>query len=238
LVNSRFEPTLVAHLDEPVRRYFTHALAPGARLGAGVRLTMEGLIKVGTWMPFEAEWQGDGRSFEWHARAGRPFRPLRVVDRYAGDSGSMEVRLFGRIGLVRARGKDTTRSAAGRAAVEAAVWAPGSLLPACGVAWHAQNDERIVAIWEVPPERPAVHVKIDHAGAVRSVSVMRWDDGSHGRHGYIPCGAEVQAERRFGDLVLASEITVGWWFEAPRWAPFFKARVLDARPLSGDRFDS
>ncbi len=72
---SRFEPGLVSEVDEPVRRYFTHALAPGAKLGYGVQLTMEGRIKAGAWMPFEAEWQGDGRSFEWRARAGRPFRP-------------------------------------------------------------------------------------------------------------------------------------------------------------------
>ena len=185
-------------------------------------------------MPFEAEWQGDGRSFEWRARAGRPFRLLRVVDRYAGGSGATDVRVFGRIGLVHARGEDTTRSAAGRAAIEAAVWAPASLLPFRGVAWHAQDHDEIVATWEVPPERPEDHIKIDHAGAVRSVSVMRWDDGSHGRHGYIPCGGEVRAERRFAELVLPSEITVGWWFETPRWAPFFTARVLDARPLSRD----
>ena len=222
----------MANLDEPVRRYFAHALAPGAPLGAGMLLTMEGRIKARAWMPYEAEWQGDGRSFEWRARAGRPFRPLRVVDRYSAGSGAMDVRVFGRIGLVHARGEDTTRSAAGRAAVEAAVWAPASLLPSGGVAWHAQDCEEIVATWEVPPERPEVHVKIDHTGAVRSVSVMRWDDGSHGRHGYIRCGGEVRAERRFADLVVASDITVGWWFETPRWAPFFTARVLDARPLS------
>jgi hypothetical protein len=237
-MRASFEPNLVADLDEPVRRYFTHALAPGAPLGVGVRLTMEGRIKAGAWMSFEAEWQGDGRSFEWRARAGRPFRPLRVVDRYAGGSGGVDVRLLGRIGLVHSHGEDTTRSAAGRAAIEAAVWAPASLLPSWGVAWHAENDDEIVAIWEVPPERPEVHIKIDHAGAVRSVSVMRWNDGSHGRRGHIRCGGEVQAERRFADLVLASEITVGWWFETPRWAPFFEARVLNARPLSGDGFHS
>lgn len=230
---SRFEPGLVSEVDEPVRRYFTHALAPGAKLGYGVQLTMEGRIKAGAWMPFEAEWQGDGRSFEWRARAGRPFRPLRVVDHYAKGDGGMDVRLFGRISLVHARGDDTTRSAAGRAALEAAIWAPGSLVPPRGVAWHAESEEIIVGTWEVPPERPEVHIRIDRAGALRTVSAMRWDDGSHGHRGYISCGGEVHAERRFGDLVLASDITVGWWFETPRWAPFFKARVLDAQPVLG-----
>jgi hypothetical protein len=133
--------------------------------------------------------------------------------------------------LVHARGEDITRSAAGRAAVEAAIWAPASLLPSRGIDWRADSDEHIVAAWDVPPERPAVQIKLDRAGSVRSVSLMRWDDGRHGRHGYIPCGGTVHAEKRFGDLVLASEVTVGWWFETPRWAPFFKARVLGASPV-------
>jgi hypothetical protein len=190
---------------------------------------MEGRIKAGAWMPFEAEWQGDGRSFEWRARAGRPFRPLRVVDHYAQGNGGMDVRLFGRIPLFHAGGQDTTRSGAGRAAVEAAIWAPASLLPSRGVVWHAESSEHIVATWEVPPEQPEVQIKIGRAGEIRSVCVMRWDDGSHGLHGYIPCGGEVHAEGRFGELALASDITVGWWFDTPRWEPFFKARVLDAR---------
>jgi hypothetical protein len=51
-------------------------------------------------------------------------------------------------------------------------------------------------------------------------------------HGYIRCGGEVEAEQRFGDLVIASRLTVGWWFETARWAPFFKAHILSAEPLA------
>jgi hypothetical protein len=50
--------------------------------------------------------------------------------------------------------------------------------------------------------------------------------------GYIRCGGEVEAEQRFGDLVIASRLTVGWWFETARWAPFFKAHILSAEPLA------
>ena len=67
---TRFDPAMVEGLDEPARRYFTHALRPGAPLGAGVRLRMRGRIKVGAWLPFRATWHGDGRSFLWSARIG------------------------------------------------------------------------------------------------------------------------------------------------------------------------
>ena len=92
---------------------------------------MTGRIKVGAWLPFTAEWEGDGRSFVWRARAGvGPAKPLHVIDRYADGSGSMDVRLLGRIPLVSADDEDTVRSGAGRAAVEAATWAPAAR------SWH------------------------------------------------------------------------------------------------------
>jgi len=228
--DSRFDASRIAHLAEPVRRYFTHALGPDAWLSSAFGLRMQGRIKVGTWLPFDATWRGDGRSFEWRARAGW-LRPLHVVDRYESGHASMDVRLLGRLRMVHATGEDTIRSAAGRAAVEAAMWAPDSLLPSRGVIWRAESDEHIVASWDVPPERPEIHITLDPDGAVGSASLMRWDDGTHGRHGYIPCGGSVQAERRFGDRVLASEITVGWWFDTPQWDPFFEAKILEASPL-------
>ena len=52
----RFDSALVAGLDEPIRRYLTHAVAPGAVLTERVWLTMHGHIKVGHWIEaFDAE---------------------------------------------------------------------------------------------------------------------------------------------------------------------------------------
>lgn len=48
----RFDPDSLTGLDEPVQRYFTHAIRPGGRWSVGVRLTMVGWIKVGTWLRF------------------------------------------------------------------------------------------------------------------------------------------------------------------------------------------
>ncbi len=229
-----FDPASIAGLDEPVRRYFKHAIAEGAVLGRGTRLQMRGRIKVGPWLPFTAEWQGDGRSFVWQGKSGwGPLTPLQVVDRYDCDaSGSMDVRLLGRVPLVHADDEDTVRSGAGRAAVEAAFWAPMSLLPERGVTWRAESDDQIVASWEVRPERPEVHLRIDAEGALRSGYVLRWDNGQHGRRGYIPCGGDVGAERRLGDLTLPSQVTVGWWFTTPRYEPFFEAEILAVEPLT------
>ena len=97
-----FQQSLVGDLDEPVQRFFTHAIRDGAALGDRVRLTMTGRIKVGAWLPFTAEQTVDGRSFAWHARVGwGSITPLRVVDRYADGVGSTEGRLLGRAALRR-----------------------------------------------------------------------------------------------------------------------------------------
>jgi hypothetical protein len=229
----RFDPAMLDALAEPVRRYFLHALAPGAVLGTGTRLSMIGRIDVGVWLPFRAVWEGDARSFCWAATSGPFGLPLlRVVDQFAAGSGSTDIRLRGGLQLLHAANADTTRSGAGRAAAEA-MWTPASLLPARGVRWHAESDELIVAGWDVPPERPVLRLWIDDGGAVRAAAVNRWDDGRHGRHGYIPCGGEVLADRRFGDITIPERISVGWWYGAPRYKPFFEATITGAEPTLG-----
>jgi hypothetical protein len=220
----RFDPASLAALDEPVRRYFTHAIAEGSAVRTGVRLTMAGRIDVGRWLAFTAEQEFLGHAFTWRARAGwGPFKPLHVVDAYREGAGSTDGTVLGRIRFLHAADANTTRAAAARAAVEG-IWVPGALLPEHGVRWRAESEELVVASVPVPPERPEVRLRIDRAGAVRSVSVMRWKD-----FGYVPFGGTIHAERRFGDVVLPSAVTVGWWFGTPRFKPFFEATILDVK---------
>ena len=188
---------------------------------------MAGRIKVGRWLPFVAEWQGDGRSFTWRARAA--FGLLRVVDHYAspGDAG-MNVRLLDRLRLVDAHDENTVRSAAGRTAIEGAFWAPMSLLPGQGAEWDAASEGEIVGAWDVAPERPEVHLRIAPGGAIREGWVMRWKDIANG---YVACGGAVHSERRFGDLTIPNRVSVGWWFGTERYDPFFEAEIRDAQIL-------
>lgn len=99
--------------------------------------------------------------------------------------------------------------------------------------WRAESDDLIVATWDVPPERPSVQLRIDENGAVQEGSVMRWDNGSHGKRGYIPCGGEVLAERRYGDVIIPSQVRVGWSFGTPQYTPFFEAEITSVTPVDG-----
>ena len=221
----RFDSALVAGLDEPIRRYLTHAVAPGAVLTERVWLTMHGHIKVGHWMEFDAEQYFDGHEFEWRARAGwGRFKPMHVIDNYANGSGGTEGRLFGRLPFLHAVDANTARAAAARGAAES-VWVPASLMPQRDVSWNTKDENTIVASFAVPPERPELRLSIDKRGALRSVSLDRWGNVGKREFNYIPFGGDILAEQRFSDYVVPSHMTVGWWYGTPRYEPFFEAVV-------------
>lgn len=226
-----FDPASLAAIDEPVRRYLLHALGGGPAISTGVRVRMTGRINVGLWLSFSAVQEFRGHAFSWRARAGwGAIKPLHVVDEYTGGAGSMDGTLLGRLRFMHATGEDTTRAAAGRAAAES-IWVPGALLPGPGVTWRAEAHDRIVARLDVAPEQPEITLRIAETGAVRSVSLLRWGKVGQKDFGYIPFGATVHAERRFGDVVLPSGVEVGWWYGTPRFKPFFEATILDVEPL-------
>ena len=228
-VLERFDPSLLAGLDEPVRRYFAHALADGAPLNPRVRLQMPGRIRVGMWLRFDSVWEGDGRSLSWHATCGPgPLRVLRVHDEFAAGAGVMDIRLRPGLRLLHAASDDVARSGAGRAAIEA-LWTPASLLPRRGVEWRAESDALIVAVWDVPPERPELHVLIGPDGSVRSYSAERWSEAGRG---YVPFGADVHAEHRFGGITIPSRITAGWGYGTAAWSPFWQSEIAALQPLA------
>lgn len=198
---------------------------------------MRGHIKVGTWLRFRSVWEGDGRSYSWRALAGPgPLPLLKVHDQFAARRGFMDIRLrpplrrLPALKLLHAENDDVARSGAGRAALEA-LWAPMTLLPDRGVRWRSESHEFIVATWEVPPERPELHIRIGPEGEVRSYSALRWRSA---KQGYIPFGVDVLAESRFGPITIPARLTAGWGHGTADWSPFFKAEVTTAELVDPD----
>ena len=217
-------------LPEPVRRYLAHAVPSGKAGAPGVRLTMSGRIKVGIWLPFRATQRCDGKSFLWRASVGLgPLRPLVVTDRYEGGEGSMSGKLVGRWALFEQTDANVVRSAAARTALEA-VFAPRALFPGRGYAWRAENDDHIVASTESPPEHVEVHLRIAPDGRLLNVVAQRWGEVTKGTFAYLPFGADMHAERRFGDLVIPSLVSAGWNYGTDHYSPFFKATITTASP--------
>ena len=223
---------MLADLDEPVRRYFSHAIDVGAPLPDGVRMAMRGRIKVGLWLPFIAEQTVDGRSFAWRARVGRgPLTPLRVTDRYADAVGSTEGRLLGRVTLFHAEDSDTARSAATRAAIESVVFAPPSVLPGRGVAWRAETEHVIVARFDLPPERPEVRVRIDEHGAIEPSAPCVGATPAK-----TPSSTSRSAARSTPSAASATSCFPAAPASAggsapPRYEPFFRAEISAVTPM-------
>ena len=138
--------------------------------------------------------------------------------------------MLGRVTLFHVEDVNTAHSAATRAAIESVVFAPPSVLPGRGVDWRAESETVIVARFDLPPERPEVRVCIDGHGAIRTVSALRWGNAGEKAFQYIPFGGVMHAEARFGDFMLASSASVGWWFGTPRYAPFFRADISAGTP--------
>jgi hypothetical protein len=189
---------------------------------------MSGRIKVGIWLPFTATQRCDGTSFIWRASVGLgPLRLLAVTDRYENGEGSMSGKLLGRWALFAQTDANVLRSAAGRTALEA-LFAPRALLPGRGYAWRAESDEHIVASTEIPPEQVEVHLHIARDGRLLCAVEQRWGEVSKGSFAYLPFGAEMHEERRFGDLVIPSRVTAGWNYGTDKYSPFFKATITTA----------
>ena len=226
---------MLAGLDEPVRRYLAHAIADGAPLVPGARLTLSGHLRVGAWLRFASVWEGDARSFSWDAISGPgPLPLLHVHDQFAAGVGSMDIRLrpplrrLPELKLLHAENADVARSGAGRAALEA-LWTPPALLPSGGVDWRAESDELIVARWSVAPERPELRITVGPDGAVRSYRALRWRSA---KEGYVPFGADVHAERTFGAFTIPGRLTAGWGHGTGTWSPFFRCGVTAHAPVA------
>ncbi|MDQ1356615.1 MAG: hypothetical protein QOG44_988 [Acidimicrobiaceae bacterium] len=222
-----FDASALSSCDEPVRRYFTHAIDDGAPLGSRMALQMKGRIKVGLWLPFTARQECDGSSFIWRAQVPRHVPVMRVTDSYDDGRASIDGRMLGAIRLFHSDDQNIVRSAAGRAATEG-ILAPIGLLPSPSCIWHAESDTEITVQLALAPERVALHVTIDDGGAVQSVDLARWGDAGKKAFGYLPFGGDILAEQRFGDLVLPARLRVGWWHGTERFSPFFEATVTSA----------
>jgi hypothetical protein len=222
-----FDAAALSRCDEPVRRYFTHAIDHGAPLEPRMTLRMKGRIKVGVWLPFTAEQDCDGSSFSWRAQVPRHLRFLTVTDSYRDGRGVIDGRLVGGLRMFHSDDENIARSAAARAAIEG-ILAPIGLLPSPSCTWRAKDDNEIIVDLALAPERPSLHVVIDNDGAVQSVNLQRWGNAGQKAFGYIPFGGDVLSEKRFGGLVLPSRLRVGWWHGTERFSPFFKAEIISA----------
>lgn len=228
-----FDPATIAELPEVARRYFTHAIAPGARLSTTVELQMRGTFLL-----------GDAENFQTYTMSARQVLapPTEFVWLPSMQSGILNI--SGSDGLFQGSGwtrfwinwlvpvvneggsDDHTRSALTRAAIEA-IWAPASLLPSNGVTWEqiGPNTARVTFPTAIEP----IEMTLGPDGQVTEVTTMRWSNvNPESTFRLQPFGGTIEEEATFQGFTIPSVIRVGNHFGKKDYLPFFQAEITAA----------
>ena len=230
---SVFTQDLIAGLDEPVQKYFLHAIAPETPLAAYVELEMSGSIRQkpdAEWLPMRAsQIISQLPGFVWKASIGKANMSLSGADLYSQGRGRLRFFLWGLMPLVNAQSREIDRSAAGRLGAEY-IWLPSALLPQHGVTWQAISDNLIQANFKIDSEPITLSLAIDAEGKLLEMSLPRWGDKTEtGDWQYLPFGGEVRAEKTFDGYTVPTEIGAGWWFGTDRYWAFFQPTIERAK---------
>ena len=220
-----FSPAELEGLPGPVQGYFRAAIEPGTPLARTALIAMRGRLRIGRWLPFRgAEVLTPHRGFVWWARVAGV---ISGSDRYLDGVGELDWKLGGLVRVMHASGRDLSRSAAARAAAEAA-WLPMTLLPRFGVEWAAPEDTRIEARYAIDDEPMHVRYELTDGGLIRSVVFDRWGDpDGTSSWGLWPFGGEFTSHATFGGVTIPDAGRMGWHYGTDRWddGEFFRYRI-------------
>ena len=225
-----FTKDMVADLDEPIRRYLLHAIAPGTPLARYVELTMKGQFRLkphADWLPMRAsQIISTAPGFIWQAKVGKGLINFSGADYYYRHSGRTKFSLWGVIPLVDAQSKNVDRSAAGRLGAEY-ICLPSALLPQNGVSWKVIAENTIQASFKLNNEPIVLTLSIDAEGKLLEISLPRWSDAQESGWRYSTIIAQVEAERTFDGYTVPSSVSAGWLNTDRTWI-FFRSNIQTA----------
>jgi hypothetical protein len=215
-------------LPFPAEKYLRHALQPGAPLARSADVRMRGMLRVGPddWVPFEARQRISAeRGYLWEGRVA-VFGRLVVegADWLLADEAGMDYALADWLPALQRRGPELARSAAGRMMVELA-WLPAALSPQRGASWSRGDTDR--AVVTVPGNVTPMTVLVGNDGRLLEASVLRRRVAPDGRSSLGPYGIIVEAEARFGDYTVPSELVAAWGIGTDARYDFMRVFVED-----------
>ena len=224
-----FDPSMVAGLPDPVRRWFEFAILPGAPLLSVATINMGGEFSLGTkdlpkYQAMKArQILASPHGFVWQ---------LNLPGGISGsDSGLWtRFRILGWIPVARMGGDgDHRRAAFGRMVAEAIFWTPAAMLPmlsAGNISWEAVSDS--VARVTVSHEglSQSVELTIGPDGQPSAVSFMRWSNANPEKVWQLqPFGGALQDFRSVQGFRVPFDVEAGNFFGTPAYFPFYKAKL-------------
>jgi hypothetical protein len=227
-----FSEEMLVGLPEPAHRYFAYTIRPGTPLLPVAVIEMTGEFSAGTkedprYQPMEARQilaVPEGFVWSMRTRGGMPVS--------GSDTGIWtRFRIFGLIPVGRLGGDpDHTRSAFGRYAAEATIWAPAALLHRPGITWSAVDEDTARVTITHGELEQAVDVIVDANGRPVEVSFQRWSDANPDKVQRLqPFGAVMSDFREVGGYRLPFRVEAGNMFRTDDYFPFFVAEVTDIR---------
>jgi hypothetical protein len=166
----------------------------------------------------------------WAARAGWGPASFRGFDRYGDDTGEVQWRLAGIVPLIKGRGPDVDRSAAGRLAAEGAM-VPAALLGP-SVTWQ-EGEERdtVIATWHLGGHVIPTTLHIADDGTLTKVTLMRWGSPNGPPAGEHPFAALLSEPVTFDGITVPTRWEAGWFYGTPAWEKgrFFEAKITGTR---------
>ncbi len=226
---ARFDPSLIADLPEPARRFLTFAIAPGTPLRTVARISMRGRFSMGSaqapnYMALAAEQVlAAPTGFVWKARAAKGAMHLSGSD--AG--GWTRFWLMGLLPVARLGGNpDHARSAFGRHVAEAAFWSPAALLPGESVSWSPVDARTARVTFRHGGLEQAVDVRINEDGSPAEVRFQRWSNANRDKTWRLqPFGGYLSDFREFEGFRVPTHVEAGNGFGTPDYFAFFVVDV-------------
>lgn len=203
---------LLKTYPEPVSRYLRFHLPKGIPDAAFGTVRLKGIIKLVNWSNFKSTlYASPFKGFVWQARVNMGILPIKGYDFFNEQQGAMSWKIFNLFPVMRADGKDISRSAEGRARMEAAFFPHLMIHP--GIKWDVISDHEITAKWTIHQEEQPVHFRIGDDGSLKQLFLKRWGNpGDTKTFGYHNFGCEVEKEILHKGVIIPQKGHAGWWF--------------------------
>ena len=223
-----FNSDMIAELDEPIQRYFLHAIEPETPLFANVELKMRGSFRLRSsadWLKMHAsQIISTAPGFIWRANIGKGVIHFSGVDYSNKGKGRTRFSLWSLIPLVDAQSKNVDRSANGRLGSEY-IWLPSALLPHNGVNWKAIDNNTIQANFKINNEPICLTISIDGEGKPLRISLPRWGNVNADKHWkYSTFIGDILEEQTTEGYTIPAKISAAWLDRNQYWT-FFQCKL-------------
>lgn len=218
---------LLDSYPDPVVRFFRYHLPDGLPEHTFAKVPLKGIIKLVNWSHFRSTlYASPVRGFAWQASVKMGILPVKGYDYFYRTKGALHWSVFNVIPVMQASGEDVSRSAEGRAKMEA-LFAPHLMIHP-EIKWKAIDENEITATWKIHREEQPVHLILEKNGAVKEAFMQRWGNpGGVKKFGYHTFGVNIEKHLKYKKTMIPASGNAGWWHGTDQYddGEFFRFEV-------------